>query len=266
MRRPPLLAALLLATITAALAPLRALAESALSLPRPPHFGDIAAETLDEAGHRIGSAHVRIDALASGGVSLLSESQMDDGAGNRLTAELAPVDGGAHLRPLVEESHTDLAGGQKLGFLRVDHTAGVLRCTPADGEAVEAALPAGERVALAPLNLLFLPLVRGEAQEIEFQIALCLGGPRIVAAKARLARPGGLQDDAASRLVEVRYELDFGPVLSSLARPFLPRFSLWFDPATAGDWMAHRMPLYSKGPTVVVLRTGVSPDLLNLAR
>ena len=28
-------------------------------------------------------------------------------------------------------------------------------------------------------------------------------------------------------------------------------------------WLAHRMPLFAKGPTVLVVRTGIAPDSLN---
>ncbi len=259
MRRPLASAALVLLAVFG----LPAAGESALSLPRPRSYGDIAAQTLDETGQRVGEAHVRFDELPNGDVSLLSESHIDGKVANRLTAELAPVDGGAHLRPIFEESRTELAAGHGLGSLRVDHAARVLRCTSPEGERSELAIDEGDRVALAPMNLLFLPLVRGETGEIAFQIAICRGGPRIVDAKARLA-PGEGAGAGESRLVEVRYELDFGPVLSAVVKPFLPRFSLWFDRAKGGDWMAHRMPLYSTGPTVMVVRSGVAPQALGL--
>jgi hypothetical protein len=265
VRRTPCTVALILCALAALWVSPTAGAESALRLSRPERYGDIAAQTFDETGRRIGDAHLRIAQLPNGDVSLLSESRIDGGAANRLTAQLAPVDGGAHLRPLTEESHTDLSGGSGLGFLRVDHAARLLRCTPPEGEPVELALPEGERVALAPMNLLFLPLVRGETDEVAFQVAMCQGGPRIVDAKARLA-PHPSPDDAAGRLVEVRYELDFGPVLSSIVKPFLPRFSLWFERAAPGDWMASRMPFYARGPTVLVVRAGLSPDSLGLDR
>jgi hypothetical protein len=268
VRRPPQSAALLLGAFVA-LAALRpaspAVAESALSLPRPLTFGLIPAQTFDAAGRRVGEARLRIDELPNGDVLLLTESHIDGGAANRLTAELVPVDGGAHLRPLREESRTDLTAGHGMGSLRVDHAARVLRCTSAEGDVAELAIPDGDRVALAPMNLLFLPLVRGETQEIDFQIAMCRGGPRTVDARAKLV-PVATGDEGAGRLVEVRYELDFGPALSAIVRPFLPRFSLWFDRAGEGDWMAHRMPLYSTGPTVMVVRTGFSPDSLGLDR
>ncbi len=238
-------------------------AESALRLPRPSHFGDIPAFTLDESGRRIGDAHVKMDELPNGGVMLLSETHIEGGGTNRLTAELASVDAGARLKPLYEESRSEVKAGRPLGFLRIDHAARLMRCTAANGATAELALPAEDHVALAPMNLLFLSLVRSEEEVVEFQVAICLGGPRLVNAKARLA-PGSRAGENTGHLVEVRYELDFGPLLSSLVSPFLPRFSLWFDRAGAGDWMAHRMPLYSRGPTVVIMRAGLTPDALGL--
>ena len=206
---------------------------------------------------------MRIDRLPTGEVRMLSESRIDGGGGNRLTAALKPVDGGAHLMPLTEESQTDLTSGHALGSLRIDHTARLLRCESADGESAQIPIPDPDRLTLTSMNLLFLPLVKGEVEQLEFQLPMCRGGPRIIDATARLAAAKA-PTEGKKRLVEVRYELDFGPVLSAVAKPFLPRFSLWFDPSAASNWIAHRMPLYSKGPTVVVLRAGVSPHLLGL--
>jgi len=261
MRRPLAPAALVLLVVFG----LPAAGESALSLPRPRSYGDIAAQTLDETGQRVGDARVRFDELPNGDVSLLSESHIDGKAANRLTAELAPVDGGAHLRPIFEESRTELAAGRGLGSLRIDHAARILRCTSPEGESAELSMDDGDRVALAPMNLLFLPLVRGDTDEIAFQIAICRGGPRVVDAKATRA-PQHASGAGESRMVEVRYELDFGPVLAAVVKPFLPRFSLWFDHAKGDDWVAHRMPLYSAGPTVLVVRTGVPPEALGFDR
>lgn len=256
---PPILATLG-ALALGVLLPLEVAAESALRLPRPSAYGDVAAFTLDEGGHRIGNGRVRVVARTDGGVSLLSESHVAGGGGNRLTAELVPADGGRTLVPLLEESRTVMAGGQALGFLRIDHGGGRILCSSADGETSELGLPAEERIALAPMNLLFQPLVRGEVDEVGFQVAICKGGPRVVEALAR--RVGGPAEQRGADLVEVRFDLDFGPLLTAVVRPFLPRFSLWFDRASAGDWMAHRMPLYSKGPTVVLMRAGLAPDAL----
>lgn len=241
------------------LAATSASAGSTLRLPRPTSFGEVPALTLDEGGRRIGAATVRVSPRSDGGVSLFSESRVEGGGGNRLTAELGPVEGANELVPLVEESRTELVGGRALGFLRIDHLAGLITCGSAEGARAELALPRDERVVLAPLQLLFQPLVRGEVDAVSFQVAICKGGPRVVDAVARKAPEAGSSD-----LVEIRYELDFGPMLSAVVRPFMPRLSLWFERAGGSDWMAFRMPLYSKGPTVVVTRAGVLPGALGL--
>jgi hypothetical protein len=124
-----------------------------------------------------------------------------------------------------------------------------------DGESSrtkEAALPAGDRVANVPLNLLFLPLVQGDSKELSFQIFLCRGGPRLLDFEARVAPPNG----TGGGLVEVRYGPDFG-VISMIARGLIPHLSVWFDPRSPQSWAAHRVPLYSKGPEVFVIREGV---------
>ena len=35
--------------------------------------------------------------------------------------------------------------------------------------------------------------------------------------------------------MEIRYSLDFGPILSRLAAPFMPQLSFWFDESSPGD-------------------------------
>ena len=62
-------------------------------------------------------------------------------------------------------------------------------------------------------------------------------------------------------LVEVRYEPDLGMLVSFVARAVTPKLSFWFDPASPARWLAHRMPLYSDGPDVFVVRQGVSENL-----
>jgi hypothetical protein len=120
-------------------------------------------------------------------------------------------------------------------------------------------------VAHVPLNLLFLPLAKGETEEIKFQFLLCALGPIFVDAKATVARliPA---HDGKDPLVEVRYELDLNPVIAAVARPFLPRFAFWFDPLARDPWVAHRMPLASRGPAVLIVRTGVLPETLESDR
>ena len=42
-----------------------------------------------------------------------------------------------------------------------------------------------------------------------------------------------------------------------LAKAIVPRLSFWFDPASPIPWLAHRMPLYTNGPEVLVVRQGI---------
>jgi hypothetical protein len=37
----------------------------------------------------------------------------------------------------------------------------------------------------------------------------------------------------------------------------MPKLSMWFDRRVSNPWIAHRIPLYSKGPEVFVIRDGV---------
>lgn len=244
------------------LAPRPAAAESQVSLPAPTVVGDIPAETYDLEGQRVGEASMGVVRLDDGRWLLRARSGIEGSARTEMSAELAPDgDGGARLLRQQSRSHDEQ--GASLGVMSIDHERGVATCAPppASGEeAVEIDLPRSDRVVNIPLNLLFQPLVRGEAEEVDFQLLLCrVGGGRIVDAHASVASEQGSE---TGRLVEVRYEVDLGPVLSRLAAPFLPRLSLWFHERSPGAWVGHRMPLFSKGPTVVVVRAGFEPAIL----
>ncbi|HEX2484289.1 MAG TPA: hypothetical protein VHQ66_03255 [Myxococcota bacterium] len=234
--------------------------ESALLLPLPDAFGAIDAGTFDGEGHRVGAATMEVRRRADGRVEVRAESGIEGSAHSAVAAlmELAP--GGGALRLLSQRSESFDTSGASLGVLTIDHEARVARCgVPAgsDDEPVALELPPHDRIVNVPLNLLFQRLVRGEASEVAFQVLLCRFGARILDARARIATPR-----AEGGLVEVQYRLDFGPLLSSVAQPFLPTLSFWFDPDSPGAWVAHRMPLFSKGPTVLVVRSGFSPERL----
>jgi hypothetical protein len=234
--------------------------ESALLLPLPDAFGAIDAGTFDGHGHRVGAATMEVLRRADGRVEVRAESGIEGSARSAVEALLELAPGGGALRLLSQRAESFDTSGASLGLLSIDHEARVARCgAPAgsDDEPVVLELPPHDRIVNVPLNLLFQRLVRGEASEVGFQVLLCRFGARILDARARVATPR-----AAGGLVEVQYQLDFGPVLSSLAQPFLPTLSFWFDPDSPGAWVAHRMPLFSKGPTVLVVRSGFSPERL----
>lgn len=248
-----------------------AAAGSALVLPAPPRLGDVPAETWDLAGgERLGEAFIRLSRQADGLVRLEGESGIEGGARTTVLAELEPAGDGAGLRLVRQESRSRDPEGHALGVMEIDHRAGQGRCTaPPQGseppETRSIALPADDRVVNIPLNLLFQPLVRGEERELRFQILLCGGGPRIVTAVARVAETREAHPGGAS-LVRIQYELSLPKVLAQMAERWLPHLSFWFDPRDAGAWIGHEMPLYAKGPTVLVVRHGFSPALLRAAQ
>jgi hypothetical protein len=236
-------------------------AESSLLLPPPAVFGSIPSATYDEQGHKVGGARLDVLKLANDNVYILASSGISGAEAMVLSAELMPVDGGRALRPLWQMSHSWDKTGRSLGVMFIDHEKGDAFCSREDGDPAppdHLPIPQPDRVAHVPLNLLFLPLAKGETSEIKFQFLLCALGPRFVDAKATVARHIPAKN-GTDPLVEVRYELDLNPVLAAMARPFLPRFAFWFDPTARDPWVAHRMPLASKGPAVLIVRTGVSP-------
>jgi hypothetical protein len=240
-------------------------AESAIALPMPAVVGKIGANTYDLAGHKVGDAVLAFQKLPDGDYELRGRSGIHDSAQQVVEADLAPIGDSGKLRLLRERSQSTDADGRSLGSLLIDHVHRVATCTPPPGSGepvVRIPLPAQDHVVNVPLNLLFDPLVRGKVREVHFQLALChLEGGRLVDATARVAAesPDTEPSGKPGHLVEVRYELDLGPILSRLAAPFLPRLSFWFDESRPGGWIAHRMPLFSKGPTVLVVRHGFTP-------
>jgi len=227
-------------------------AESDVVLPGPGLLGGIEAGTYDETGKRVGDAELGFRRLDNGHFLLRGLSGIQGSARSEVRAELE----------VYQQTEAHDEGGRSLGVTAIDHRKGVATCGVPEGssdEPVSVELPDRDRVVNVPLNLLFQPLVLGEVDEVEFQVLLCRAGARLVNARAEVA---GAADVNGERLVEIRYNLDFGPLLSRLAAPFLPQLSFWFDEARPGSWVAHRMPLFSKGPTVLVIRSGFSPSEL----
>jgi len=242
-------------------------AESALRLPYPHQFSVVPAATYDTHGDRVGEAHLALERLPDGQVRLLTDTGFESGPRTVLSALLEPVDGRRSLRPVWQESHSFGPGGAPLGMLRVDHVRQEASCVSGPeldwSHAQRVALPDADRVANVTLSLLFLPLVDDSAEQVEFQIFLCGGGPRVLDFRAAVADrhddptdPGGRRE-----LVEVSYAPDLGPV-GLLVAPLLPRLSFWFDPAARQPWLAHRIPLYSDGPEVLIVRDGLEPARL----
>jgi hypothetical protein len=237
------------------LASLVSRAESAFEFDYPSRFGRVPAATYDDEGNRIGAADLLIERQDDGKVRIFTLSGRDDGARTVASALFAPTKPGRSMRLVRQESRSFDADGRPLGLLELDHVAGIGSCTgPDGGTRVTLPLPREDRVVNVPMNLLFLPLVRGEVSSLQFQLFLCREGARLMDFEAWVAEDA---DAAAARLVEVGYGPDFGGIVSLVARNFVPELTFWFDRSKPHDWMGHRMPLYSGGPEVLVLRDGV---------
>ncbi len=59
----------------------------------------------------------------------------------------------------------------------------------------------------------------------------------------------------------VDIQVNLGRVLNKLVVPLLPRVSFWFD-ANTTQWLGHRSPTYSNGPTVLTVRNETTANAL----
>ena len=233
---------------------------SSLRLSEPPGFGEVESATLDTEGIPLGPARVTLRRDPAGRVLLESQSTIVGGDSVRLSALLEPLADGA-LRLVEQRSVAVDREGVLLVDMEIDHVTRRATCVTPDGRKT-LELPQADRVANVPINLLLLPLARGEVERLAFQALVCRGGDaRLVDISAR--RTGRVvRSPRGGSAVEIEYEVQLGALLASLARPFLPRMLFWIDPAAAPDpLVAQQLPLYPKGPTVLVVRRELPPDL-----
>ncbi len=270
------------------LAPARGAAESGLALEVPNEFGILPATTFDDDGQAIGRSKFALD-FEDGDTKTMRVSMQVEGGGQNIAeakfeplTRSSPPDAGAlltesalaagasgragddtkamtALRIIEERSQSTSVDGRVFPLLVIDHEERRVSCYP-DGEPPSAAthrdIPDGDRVVNVPMQLLFLPLVRGEVESIDFQIATCADGPptlydMIAVRSSTFERDG-------RRIVEVEYGPDFGAAIAFLASRLLPSFSFWFD-ADDGTYLGHRMPLHLKGPQITLVRQGLTP-------
>jgi hypothetical protein len=256
-RRPIQIALCLLAACL--LGARTAQAESDLRLAYPEAFGAVPASTYDTNRHRVGAAHLVIERLDNHDVRIFAESGYDGGARQVSTALFAPSGDGRTLQPVLQESRSFYPNGSLRSTMTVDHRARTGTCGRSAPEGMtldKIELPPRDRVANVALTLLFEPLAKGEEPRENFQLFLCEGGARLIDFEGHVERRDSGPHGPGS-LVEVRYRPDLGPISSMVADYVVPQLSYWFDPTAPTPWLAHRLPLYSKGPEVMVVRDGV---------
>jgi hypothetical protein len=241
-----------------------AAARSGLVLPYPPSIGAVPAATYDDDGNRIGDAALRYERKPDGHLHLRAESSMTDGPRTVMQAEFAEIGEREGLRVLWQSSLSHDAEGQPMVHVEIDHEKREARCTPPGGKPEEAKvleLPAEDHVANTIMSLFFLPIVRGETDQLKFQVFLCRGGGARFMNFVALRAPRHKQQDTRG-VVEIRFGPDLGKVASWLASVVAPKLRFWFDSTNDGDYLAHRMPLYGGGPEVVVMRDGLAASRL----
>jgi len=230
-------------------------AESDLALPYPDPLGTFRGVIHDAGGRAIGENVVQNLLRESGRVYLRSEASVEGEPGNLLEAELEPIPGRDQmLRPVWQRTRMLATDGAEFLDLHVDHGAQRATCARKGEPPREIALGEGERIANVAMNLALKPLAAGALEAVHFQMVLCEGWKEIVDVEARAegARDGGP--------VEMRLRFDVGGrVVSALFAPFLPDIRIWMRPQAPNEWLAHRLPLYPRGPTIEIVREGVDP-------
>ncbi len=242
-------------------------AESAITLLAPASTEGIVATTFDTDGQAIGRSSFEVEANDDGSQRMKVRMAVSDGGENVSEVLLAPVAGAesgesgaqAALRVLEERSQSRSADGKVFPLLVVDHRAGRVSCydeEDAGGAARHVEIPDDDRVLNVPMQLFFQPLVRGEVDTLQFQLATCKEGPVL---HSMIAVRGATRERNGRSVVEIEYGPDFGRTIAMIASRLLPSFSFWFD-AEDGEYLGHRMPLHRQGPEVTLVRQGLTPE------
>lgn len=245
--------------------PQAAHAGSVLLLPYPMEFGDKPSSTYDVNGKRMGGGNVRIERTEGGGVRMTVVNELDTVSRHILVAELGPTENGAFLQLLREEGKTTNQEGELIGSKTIDHRNGQLECQGGKEfkQKLVVPLPEEDRTILVPANLLLRPLIQGKKQSIDFQFATCKGiaGRHFINVRGKLAKPPEGQFDGDGNIAKVDIQVNLGRILNRIVVPLLPRVSFWFD-ANTTQWLGHRAPTYSNGPTVMTVRNETTATAL----
>lgn len=235
-------------------------AGSTLRFPIPQDFGFKPAVTHSAEGQVIGKAEMTIERTGATTIRLVGNAAIDTGGSTHVEADFEILGGENQMKLVRQLSESITVEGRPLGTLLIEHEKGTATCTPptdSDLETVVLPLPENDRVANVPLHLLFAPLARREQEKTFFDVLLCREEPRFMQFEASLVGPkaNSRKPDAA----EIHYRPALGSVLGFFAQGFVPDLRFWVDGPNKDRYLGHRMPLYTKGPEIWVLREDVSP-------
>lgn len=236
----------------------------------------IRAVTFDEEGQPVGESSFELEERADGSKRMRVHMDVEGGGQNVSEAIFAPATSGVAgtrgpgptMRLLEERSQATSADGKTFPLLVIDHEAKRVSCYPADqggaqetpGAAKHVEIPQDDRVVNVPMQLLFLPLVRGEIDSLRFQIATCKDGPVLY---SMIAVRGNTLERDGRRIIEIEYGPDLGATVAWFASRLLPSFSFWFDEKN-GTYLGHRMPLHREGPEITLVRQGLTPNEIGI--
>jgi len=230
-------------------------AESAVRFPLPEQYGEKVAIVYDDSGVRIGQATVSMKKINHDSVEIEVRIAIGSGLNARMNANLRLAGDKKSLLLVSQETYTTDTEGHLINRMWVDHIRRKAVCINAQNKRLHINLPEGDHIVNVPLNLLLKTVASGDKDRVDFQTLVCGDDIKLldtdVERKAARAEAG---------IVETRYRFDLGLFLSVLATPFLPRISFWFESGYPNAWVGYRMPLYTNGPTVLVLRDDYSPE------
>ena len=229
-------------------------AESTIHFPVPELYGEKTAIVYDDNDSKIGKAFLSMKKINPDAVIVVVRILLDSGLNAEMKANLKLTGDKKSLHLISQQAYTINDEGHFQNRMFVDHINEEAVCINADNDKFHLQLPGRDQIVNVPLNLLLKAVAAGEEDKVVFQTLVC--GDKIELLDTSVERAAIREK---TDVVETRYRFDLGVFVSLLAMPFIPRISFWFESGYPYAWVGHRIPLYSNGPTVLVLRNDYLP-------
>jgi hypothetical protein len=142
---------------------------------------------------------------------------------------------------------------------RLDTRLGAASCTEHVNGAVRIRrstleVPADTYAGAAQLMLLVARLRQGERKRVRFHAFNCVPGPKIIPIEASVAAKRELWPMYPGELARVEIQPDLG-WLGILIAPFIPKMSVWCDPADKWNYVGATFDRHYKGEHILTVRT-----------